>query len=414
MPRKSGRKSSNKFPQAHKFLISLDTNRLHGYRTDRIKAMLDKLGNPQNKYKTVHVAGTSGKGSLCQMLSHILRAAGKKTGLTLSPYLLSPSERIQINNRNITNKNFTKLIKKYKSLILEYELTYFEAYIALAFIHFAEQKVDYAVIETGLGGRLDATNVLHSPALAIVTTVGLDHIEMLGNTKRKIAREKQAIIKNERKAITGSKYIKKARYVETKDYELINLDTSGAEFIYQNKEYKLGMLGEFQVENAILAIEAARSLRIPRKYVLQGLLKAKHPGRFDVLSKKPLIIMDGAHNVDKMKAFVLSLLKIIDLYKYEKKYLLIGLKKGKDSESIVKLICPFFDEIIVSKFQKPYTVDPRSIAREVKKHTKVPVVKVENNSEQAYNKVVKRLKPNDLLIVTGSLYLIGDIYRAKK
>ncbi|MFH0819353.1 MAG: Mur ligase family protein, partial [Patescibacteria group bacterium] len=291
MPAKPSPPLLNSSQTAHNFLLKLKPQ---AYSTARIQAFLSYLNNPQDKFKVVHVAGTSGKGSTCQMIASILKQAGYKTGLTISPYLIDPLEKIQINNRQISEKFFINLVNKYKFLIVKFNLTYFEAFIALTFIYFARQKVDYAVVETGLGGRLDATNVFNNPALSIITNIGLDHTEVLGKTKKQIAREKSAIIKNSQKAITGSRLIKNAKYID----------------ITKTVNIKTNLLGEFQKQNAILAIEACKFLKIPEKYIKAGLLKLNHFGRFTVQSQKPLIIIDGAHNPDKIHAFISSFKKL--------------------------------------------------------------------------------------------------------
>ena len=231
----------NNFKQTYNFLLNLDHGRVNTYHTDNIKAFLAYVDNPQKKFKAIHVAGTSGKGSVCQMMSTILKATGYKTGLTISPYLIDPLERIQINNKQISKPEFIKLTNKYKKQLVEFKLTYFEAFIALAFVYFAQQKTDYVVVETGLGGRYDATNVFEDPALAIVTNIGLDHVNVLGHTRKKIALEKEQIIKNKNKALTSSKYISRAKFVNNKKYKKISSDKSRlvtTNFKYKNKIYK--------------------------------------------------------------------------------------------------------------------------------------------------------------------------------
>lgn len=389
MQRKNWPKSFKNLNQAHNFLLSLDKNQQPTFSLRNIRAFLNFFHNPQDQYKTVHVAGTSGKGSTCVLIAHILSAAGYKTGLTISPYLSDPREKIQINNQLISKKVFVILVNKYKKYLLKYKLTYFEAFIALTFCYFKEQKVDYAVIETGMGGRLDATNVFNNPALSIITNVGLDHTEILGKTKKLIAREKAEIIKNNN-ALTGSRLIKNAKYINVKKHH----------------NFKLKILGEFQQENAELAWQAGKFLKIPEKYIKRGLANAEFFGRFSIIKKQPLIIVDGAHNPDKMQAFVFSLKKIVNFQQYKNKYLLIAIKYNKDYKNILKKIVPLFDQIIITNFSQG--LNPKIIQKEMAKYHKKSIII--QNPKKAYQRILKKIKHSDLFVITGSLYMIGDIF----
>lgn len=408
MLRKQLPQKSSSLEKAYKFLGGLDKNRDDHYTTARIKEFLNYLNNPQYNYKTIHIAGTSGKGSVAVMLAKILEEAGYKTGLITSPYLVTPLEKIKINSRNITENNLVKLVEKYKAEIKKYKLTYFEAFIALSFIYFADQKVDWAVVETGLGGRLDATNVL-KPEVAIITTIDFDHTDMLGKTLKQIASEKAAITKNAKQAITGSKLIKTAKYINTTNYKLKTYNLNLTSFNYKNyRNIKLNLLGEFQIKNAILAINAAKILKIPKKFIYSGLNNVRHAGRFEIISKKPLIIMDGAHNEEKMKAFSSSLKKIIlEKNKYKNKYLLLSIKEDKDYKKILDNIIPEFDEIVVTSFWK--SIELTKLTEYIKKKYSDKKVSKIINSEKAYQKIEGNLTKSDLFVITGSLYLIGDL-----
>lgn len=390
------------------WLSSLDANRTDHYSTDRIREFLSSFGNPQDKFKSVHIAGTSGKGSTSVMLAKILEEAGYKTGLITSPYLVSPFEKIRINSRNISARSFESLVKKNKIDIEKYELTYFEVWIALAFIYFAQNKIDWAVVETGLGGRLDATNVLNSD-LAIITTIDHDHTDMLGSTLEQIAHEKQAIIKPGSIALTGSKLIRNARYIDTADYQLAATDLHVTEFNYKSqKNFQLNLLGEFQIKNAILAIEAAKKLRIPKKYIYSGLKKAKHEGRFEIISRRPLIIMDGAHSPEKMKAFASSLTKIVsDNIRYKNRYLLFSLKYNKDYKKIIESIAPYSNEITLTSFDE--SIKLNTLRNYIGNKYPQKNVMIIRDSQVAYRELKKKLGSDDLLVITGSLYLIGDL-----
>ncbi len=393
MPHQKSWRKFTSLNQAHNWLLSLDKKKKTAYTTKQIRAFLKYLDQPQEKYKVVHVGGTSGKGSTCQMLTAILKQAGYKVGLTTSPYLFSPLEKMQINQRSISEKSFVKLVNEHRGLILEFKLSYFEAYIALTLIYFAQQKVDYAVVEVGMGGRLDATNVFEDPELVIITNVELDHTQQLGKTIKKIRREKEAIIKNSKKVIRG-KSLKR-----------------GEDFIKHNQE---------------LATQAAKFLKIKNKDVLAGLKKTKNPGRFEVLKKRPLVIRDGAHNPDKIQGLVniirnlsvqsrrtsgsLKVSKALSDFserkivskRFNKKYLLIGIKDTKDYKEMLKIIVSEFDEIIFTSFGKSY--NPKLLQKEIKDS------KIIKDPKKAYQNILKKLKNNDLFIITGSLYLLGDMW----
>ena len=392
MPPKNSLKLLKTFKSAHNWLLNLDKLRPPVYSPDKIRAFLQSIGNPQNKYKVVHVGGTSGKGSVCAMLSAILIAAGYKVGLTVSPYLFSPCEKIQINGQHIPESDFIKLVNKFKLEIIKYGLTYFESFIALTLIYFQQQKVNYAVVEVGMGGRLDATNIFSNPVLVIITNIGLDHTDRLGDTKQKIAKEKAAIIKDSRKAITGSKLIKQAKYIDVRNARV------------RSQQVKTNLLGEFQTQNAVLATAAARRLKIPDKYIKQGLMYVKHPGRFEIIKKQPLIIRDGAHNPDKMRAFASSLKSFLPprINSGVKKYLLVAIKSTKDYKTILKIITPQFDEIVFTSFDKSH--DPKIL------QAFVPQAKVIAQPKKAYKYILNQLQKNDILVVTGSLYLMGEIW----
>ncbi|MBU0732246.1 bifunctional folylpolyglutamate synthase/dihydrofolate synthase [Patescibacteria group bacterium] len=390
------------------WLSSLDANRTDHYSTDRIKEFLSSLGNPQDQFHSVHIAGTSGKGSTSTMLAKILEEAGYKTGLITSPYLVSPFEKIKINSRNISSHSFESLVKEYKQEIKKYKLTYFEVWIALAFIYFAKQKIDWAVVETGLGGRFDATNVLKSD-MVIITTIDYDHTDILGTTLPQIAREKQAIIKTSSIALSGSKLIKNAKYINTSDYRLLTTDLQITSFNYKSlKNVQLSLLGEFQIKNAILAIEAAKILKIPEKNIYSGLIKAKHPGRFEIISRRPLIIMDGAHSPEKMKAFSSSLKKIVlEKKDFKNKYLLFSLKYNKDYKKVIDNIVPLFDNIILTGFEK--SIDLKTLKKYIGNNYPNKNVIIIDDAIKSYKAIKRKLKLNDLLVITGSLYMIGDL-----
>lgn len=292
--------------------ISLRNGPAYGAGPAGFKRLLKRLGNPQNSYQIIHVAGTNGKGSTCYLCAEILKAAGHKTGLFISPHLQSPTERMQINGRPVSRADFMHLCKQV--LVAEKEkLNFFEILTAAAFLYFAEKKVDWAVIETGLGGRKDPTNIC-KPAACVISSIGLDHCQILGGTLGQIAREKAGIIKQGvpvfcpplapqvmrqikqfAKKKCASLYIVKRGH----PFELTKINWQKSEMILQkgSTRWPLHLLGEKQVQNACLVYQLCRYLNISEKAIKQGLSRVRVPGRFEMVRfEKTPIILDGAHN----------------------------------------------------------------------------------------------------------------------
>ncbi|MEK6869330.1 MAG: folylpolyglutamate synthase/dihydrofolate synthase family protein, partial [Nanoarchaeota archaeon] len=260
---------------------------------DRIESLLKKLGNPEKKLRCIHVAGTNGKGSVCAMISSILTGAGYKVGLYTSPHLKKFNERIRINNKLISDKDIVKYYLKIKKYVTNQ--SFFEITTAMAFLYFADKKVDFAVLEVGLGGRLDATNVV-TPLVSIITNIGLEHTKYLGNTIKKVAYEKAGIIKNNVPVVTAAEGIALAAIKKISNERNSRLYIANK----KNANYRIGLKGEFQKLNAAMAIKAIGILKnnygvkIKKSNVKKGLLNAKWPGRFQFLEKN--ILVDCAHN----------------------------------------------------------------------------------------------------------------------
>ena len=276
------------------------------------RRLLKRLANPQNAYKIIHVAGTNGKGSVCCLCAEILRAAGHTTGLFISPHLHCPTERIQINGHNIPRAQLQRLCKQVLAAEKE-KLNFFEIITAAAFLYFAEKKADWVVLETGLGGRKDPTNVC-VPAACAITSVGLDHCAILGDTLQKIAREKAGIIKSKVpvfcpqfsseiwREIRAAAKQKKAPLHLVKPgqlFKLTDINWRNGEMILQKgaARWRLHLLGEKQVQNAGVVYQACRALHIPEKAIKQGFARVQMPARFEIVRwGKKTIILDGAHN----------------------------------------------------------------------------------------------------------------------
>ena len=401
-----------------------------------MELLMGGLNHPERKFKSVHITGTNGKGSTTAFLAQILQEAGYQVGMYTSPHLVHFNERIQINGENISDQELTKWIKiiKRKSEKQHLPLTFFEFTTALAFAYFAEKKVDYAVIEVGMGGRLDATNVV-LPEVAIITNVAHDHTLYLGKTLQKIAKEKAGIIKENSFVITSEKKRNILRILENTckekkamlcildkqmKYSISQEDLSGTTFhtagkhtknnyvsnpilLGYNDTFSLSLLGKHQVRNALLAVLTARKLGISSLCIKKGLKKTQWPGRLQILNKEPLLLIDGAHNVAGMKVLVNFIKKLP-----RRKILLLGIAQDKKIQEMIQMIAPLFTKVIICKGNfKP--ADPEIIAKEVKKFlTKVEIIP---HPEEAVKRALTVTKKNDLILATGSLYFIGDVMK---
>jgi dihydrofolate synthase/folylpolyglutamate synthase len=369
---------------------------------ERISALLSHLGDPQNDFISIHIAGTNGKGSVAAMLSSILREAGYKVGLYTSPHLVDYTERIRINEKDISQAKFASAIEKVKKIIddlPELDLTEFEVLTAASFLLLSREKVDIAVIEVGLGGSLDATNII-TPVLSIITNVDLDHTDVLGDSINKIAREKGGIIKPGVPLVTG----------ETKVWRILKdiCKKKGSKFIRSNREKieYVPFLGEHQVENAKVAVAGIKNLRssgisISNAQINRGLRRAYWPGRLQVVSKKPLVILDGAHNPAGARALFKYLLKLRKKFTF-----ILGMQANKNADDFIGTILPLADRFIVVRSSHPNALPKEMLAR-----------KIENAGGKTF--IAKDLKTAVLIArkcvlpvcLTGSLYLVGDMLR---
>ena len=369
---------------------------------ERIEAALHKLGNPQKNMKVIHIAGTNGKGSVASTLANILRCAGFNVGLYTSPHLVEYTERIRINNVEILKEDFAKYVSNICELADN--LTEFEILTAAAFKYFFDKKVDCVVLETGLGGRYDATNVCEN-TLAIITSISLDHTDRLGNTYEKIAYEKAGIIKENSTVITAS-YNKGFETIwhvaQEKNAKLICVDYE-VEMEYTNaqnyavidgEKCEFPLLGLYQRQNLALVLEACSVLNISFDFIKKGLKTAKWAARLEYKKEKNILI-DGAHNPDS----ALELRKSLDFYfKNEKKIFIYSTIDTKDYKTIANILFTPDDEIYYLEFNHKNAV---SFEQYVKDVPHLNIKKVENLEEL--------LKRSELKIVTGSLYMIGEI-----
>lgn len=382
---------------------------------ERIQAILKLIGNPQDKIKIIHVAGTNGKGSVSSILANILKCAGYKTGLYTSPHLVEYTERIKINNIDISKEDFAAYIEKICTLAEKknIHLTEFEILTAIAFKYFADNKVKIAVIETGLGGRFDATNVCKKPILSIITSISLDHTDRLGNTIEKIAFEKAGIIKPKSTIITeisnqGFKVIKnaaeekKAKLIIATNYVNMNYENGNNYVSIEDIKCEFPLLGLYQKANLSIVLQAVEFLKIKTEAIIEGLKTAKWPARLEFIKDKNLLI-DGAHNPDAAK----ELKKSLDYYfNNQKRIFLYSTLNTKDYKEIAKILFNEDDEIYFYEFN-----NKNAISFEEYKNNNPQLRNIKHFNKDQLKEFL--LKP-ELKIVTGSLYMIGELYNELK
>lgn len=389
------------------------------------------LGNPHKKFKSIHIAGTNGKGSVSHMLAAVLQTAGYKTGLYTSPHLKDFRERIKVNGAMCDENFVVHFTERVMPLIKEIEPSFFEITVAMAFTFFAEQKVDVAVIEVGLGGRLDSTNVI-TPELSVITNIGWDHMNMLGDTLEKIAFEKAGIIKENIPAVIGEtvpeikpvfekiaseknaqivfasekKYISEWHY----DHHLLNItvvDVSKDE----HKTYRLDLTGIYQRKNIVTVLEAIHCLqtkgwKISHEHIEKGLALTKKitglHGRWEVIHQKPTVVLDVAHNIDGMK----QLAEQIELTTYNDLHIIIGMVKDKEVEKILALL-PRYATYYFTQAQIPRALPANELA------LKAASADLKGNIYGDVNTALKaalhHASEEDLVVICGSVFLVGEV-----
>ena len=359
---------------------------------ERIKKILIALGNPQNNLKCIHVAGTNGKGSVCSMLDSILKEAGYKTGLYTSPHIFEYTERIKISGIEIPKETFAKYFEKIFEITKKenIHLTEFEIITVIMFMYFNDENVDYVILETGMGGRLDATNVIEQNLCAIITQIDLDHIDRLGSTKDEIAYEKAGIIKKDCPVITSMGY----EAIRDKADEMNSMFILTTPFVPQEYSEALALKGLHQQENLALVLTAINYLfkEIDNNTILDGLKKVKNPFRFEFIPEKNLII-DASHNPNGIKALKDNL----DFYyPNQRRRFVFGCLKNKDYKKMMEILFEIGDEVYLNEFDYPNAC----AYEELKKHCPVDAKK--------YNPDTK-LTTDKLTIICGSFYMLSQL-----
>ncbi len=390
---------------------------------DNIKAFFEHIGNPQSHLKAFHIAGSNGKGSTAAFIASILQEYNYKVGLYTSPHFVKFNERIMINDIQVNDEAIAEFINMHEKYILEHGLTFFEVTTALAFNYFYDNKVDYAVIETGLGGRLDATNVFKALGV-IITSISLEHTNILGTTIKEIAGEKAAIIKNHNKVFTGNLPVEAQTVVEEKcketKSELYKIsdyvnEKPGVLELYTEEleldEWKMPLRGSYQKYNAALAALAVskvldtKDIRKIEKGIKNIIVNTGFQGRYELYNKKPDIIFDSAHNPEGINSFISEFSK--DSKEYNERILIYGAMNDKNALEILKELKKVFSKIFVTEINNERSFKIEELVRIANEAgTEVepldsPTSYIENFRSSAAE--------NDCLVVLGSMYLLGEI-----
>lgn len=402
---------------------------------DRVEALLKRVGNPETKVPTIHIAGTNGKGSTVTYLRCMLEEMGLTVGTFTSPYIEYFNERIALNGHGISDKELIKYVEKYQPLVEEMDriekiqgITEFETLTVMAFDYFLEKKVDVAIVEVGLGGLLDSTNVVH-PMLTAITTIGKDHTEILGETLEQIAFQKAGIIKPNIPVVTGNINQEALKVIETsalkkrssiyrygQEYEVNYLrpdKTWGEVFEFCGESgkipnIKIPLLGRHQVENASIAIELfylycrLQNIHFAERNVYKGLLKAQWPGRMERLSEEPLIVLDGAHNEHAVRRLAENLKKEFPNREIN---ILFSALESKDVEAMITILRTVPNaHLYLTTFEYP-----KAVALTKMSHLENEKTELVSLWQFGLGEILEKMSADDLLLITGSLYFVSQV-----
>ena len=397
---------------------------------ERINLLLERLGNPQKSLRCIHVAGTNGKGTVCSFIASVLKTAGYKTGLYTSPYIVDFRERIRVDGEMITESELEDVTQTVRAEIEKLRtedviITEFEAVTAAAFLHYKNSGCDFVVLETGLGGRFDATNVIDRPIVSVITSVSLDHVNILGNTLGEIAYEKCGIIKNDCPVVTNSaqntdviKVIKEQSEVrnsaltvaDVSAIKVLDETIKGSDIFYAGRSVFVPFPGKHQTENCITALTVINLLKeqgiaISENAIREGIAKTRNPARCEVVSENPLVILDGCHNEDSARALCSVMEKNL---KCKKISAVMGMMADKDIDKVLLLMLPYFAKVYTVTPSNPRAINADELASKINR--------LRGNAESfeniydAYDYALKNTGADDVLFVCGSLYLCSDIY----
>jgi dihydrofolate synthase/folylpolyglutamate synthase len=400
----------------------------------RIERLMTRLDNPHLDAKTVHITGTRGKGSTAAMIASILKNAGYKVGLYTSPHLLSYTERIQFDGKPIPEKEWAKLVEIIKPHVEAEnaigdlgQLTTFEIFTAMAFLHFRRVKADWQVMEVGLGGRLDATNIVN-PEVCVLTSISYEHMDVLGHTLTQIAREKSGIIKPGAEVVTAPQFPEALTEIERVCKEKgVRLIKVGRDVTWQKGSFNEGgqnfrvkgmrgkydlripLLGEHQMENASNAVAAiellvGKGVKVTTQNIVEGLAKVDWPGRLQIMGRNPWVVVDGAQNAYSMKRLGEALKAY---FKYRKATLILGFGADKDISGMAAEAVKTTGDIILAKSQHPRAVKAADLAAEFQKHGVTP--KTAENVKDAVKMALGAAGADDLICAAGSLFVVAEV-----
>ncbi len=396
---------------------------------DRIKLLLKRLNNPQSGLRYIHVAGTNGKGTVCVFIDAILRKAGYKTGLFTSPYIMDFRERIRVNGEMISESELENITAQVKTEIDNLNLegiiiTEFEAVTAAAFLYYKRCNCDFVVLETGLGGRFDATNVIEKPDVSVITSISYDHVKVLGGRLEDIAAEKCGIIKKKCTVVTCSNQEKSVmktilensygenaplRVAEAGEVAVLSEATKGSRIRYKGLEVVVPLPGDHQVENCILALECIQVLRdngaeIPDNAIQEGMATAKNPARCEILSDEAAVILDGCHNEGSARALATVLGKY---YKNRKIKAVMGMMSDKAIDKVLDILLPYFVSVVTVKPGNPRAISAEDLKEKILSRGVFSVS--ENDPVTGTLNAVNALQEDEVLVICGSLYLCADV-----
>ena len=406
------------------FLYHLEVERMD-LKLERVAAALQLCGSPQLRFPALHIAGTNGKGSTAALLHAVLSAAGYRVGLFTSPHLIDFCERIRLGTECISAQDVVDEVAAIRARVepAGIRLTPFEMMTVLAFCAFAHAQLDVVVVEVGLGGRLDPTNVL-SPLVSVITSIGLDHQAYLGSTLADIAREKGGIIKPGVPVVIGkvdaesrgilsnlARCAGSAAHVYGQDFTMS--DCSSGEITYQGSTWRLanlrlGLRGRFQHQNAAVALAALELIRasfpVSEDSLRLGLRAATWPGRLDVVSEHPLVVLDGAHNPQAIETLSAELPSVLQGRRVK---LLLSVMRDKDWRAMVPVLTRIADEVVVTRVQQARAEDPAILQAAFAPFCPVRVV---TDAREACQRLMSEAGPDDAVVVCGSLFLVGEVY----
>ena len=411
-----------------------------GARTgfQRMERLLQELGNPHKQLQFVHLAGTSGKGSVTAMMASVLTLAGYRTGRCVSPFVIDFRERMEVDGEMISQDELSAQVETIQPIVSHMTAdgcppTEFEVVTAIALHWFAQRQCDIVCLEVGIGGRLDVTNIIDCPLVTVITSIGYDHTELLGDTLEQIAAEKCGIIKSEGRTVCypiqepAAMEVIRRRCSQTDSLlsipDLSALELPAGEdpleprFSYRGTDYRLALVGKHQVYNALTAIEGLHLLTgqgypLTREQVVRGLEQTRFPARVEVLSRRPLVLLDGGHNPSKVEALVKVLKDLRNYGEAGRLTLVIGMMRDKRIADVLDCLAPYFHRIVVTAPDMSRALPPAELAERASEHCSgAEIIAVDGTdcSRRAVKLAIESLEKEEGLVITGSLYLAAEV-----